>query len=64
MHQICIHPQDNPGPYASNETISLPIYTSPTRESIVTCLDVPMGGQHSDHSTWVQCGAALLLQQH
>uniref|UniRef100_H2ZEZ6 Cytoplasmic dynein 2 heavy chain 1 n=1 Tax=Ciona savignyi TaxID=51511 RepID=H2ZEZ6_CIOSA len=53
-------PKDTPGPYSSNETISLPIYTSPNRESIVTCLDVPCGGQAK---TWIQSGAALLLQQ-
>ncbi|CAK8696963.1 unnamed protein product [Clavelina lepadiformis] len=53
--------KDATSPYNSNETISMPIYTSPTRESIVTCLDVPCGGQHM---TWVQSGAALLLQQH
>uniref|UniRef100_H2ZF03 Cytoplasmic dynein 2 heavy chain 1 n=1 Tax=Ciona savignyi TaxID=51511 RepID=H2ZF03_CIOSA len=52
-------PKDTPGPYSSNETISLPIYTSPNRESIVTCLDVPCGGQAK---TWIQSGAALLLQ--
>nr|CAB3240329.1 cytoplasmic dynein 2 heavy chain 1-like [Phallusia mammillata] len=53
--------KDSPGPYSSSETISLPVYTSSTRESIVTCLDVPCGG---NHNTWVQCGAAMLLQQH
>nr|XP_026693267.1 cytoplasmic dynein 2 heavy chain 1-like isoform X1 [Ciona intestinalis] len=54
-------PKDAPVPYSSNETISLPIYKSPNRESIVTCLDVPCGGQTK---TWIQSGAALLLQQH
>lgn len=52
--------QSESGPYKPEETVSLPIYTSTTRESIVSCFDVPCGGRHT---TWIQCGAALLLQQ-
>lgn len=53
-------PKNNPGPYAESEVISLPVYTSSTRESVVTCLDVPCGGNISN---WEQSGAALLLKQ-
>jgi len=54
-------PKTSPGPYASGETISLPIYTSSTRESIITCIDVPQANTNTN--SWIQCGAAMILQQ-
>lgn len=53
--------QKSSGAASSSDVISLPVYTSATRESIVTFLDVPCSG---DFTTWVQCGAALFLKQH
>ncbi|XP_039269307.2 cytoplasmic dynein 2 heavy chain 1-like [Styela clava] len=53
-------PKQSPAPYPESDVISLPVYTSSTRESIVTCLDVPCGG---NTTTWVQSGAALFLKQ-
>lgn len=53
-------PKTSPGPYTSGETISLPIYTSCTRETIITCIDVPQVGSSN---AWIQCGAAMILQQ-
>lgn len=51
--------QDSPSPYREDEIISLPIYFTPDRERIVTCIQLPCGGNH-DH--WLQCGAALFLK--
>lgn len=58
--QVAWIPKNNPGPSAETEVISLPVYTSSTRESVVTCLDVPCGGKNS---SWEQSGAALFLKQ-
>ncbi|KAK3801155.1 hypothetical protein RRG08_006872 [Elysia crispata] len=52
-------PKDSPDPYGLDETISLPIYYSSTRDRIVTRLDVPCGGNIDQ---WLQSGAALFLK--
>ncbi|XP_069495113.1 cytoplasmic dynein 2 heavy chain 1 isoform X2 [Ambystoma mexicanum] len=51
--------QNANGPYSPEECISLPVYTSVERDSVVTNIDVPCGG-HQDQ--WIQCGAALFLK--
>nr|KAG5701773.1 hypothetical protein BaRGS_000763 [Batillaria attramentaria] len=52
-------PKESPDPYGTEETISLPIYYSITRDRIVTRLEVPCGGNINQ---WLQCGAALFLK--
>uniref|UniRef100_A0A0B6ZVW0 Dynein heavy chain C-terminal domain-containing protein n=1 Tax=Arion vulgaris TaxID=1028688 RepID=A0A0B6ZVW0_9EUPU len=52
-------PKDSPDPYGLEETISLAIYYSSTRDRIVTRLDVPCGGNVDQ---WLQTGAALFLK--
>ncbi|CAL1541204.1 unnamed protein product [Lymnaea stagnalis] len=52
-------PKDSTDPYGIEETISLPIYYSSTRDRIVIRLDVPCGGNVDQ---WLQTGAALFLK--
>ncbi|EDO38992.1 predicted protein [Nematostella vectensis] len=52
-------PKDSPDPYPESECISVPIYYNSDRDSIVTCFNMPCGG---NQNYWLQCGAALFLK--
>ncbi|XP_050416302.2 cytoplasmic dynein 2 heavy chain 1 [Patella vulgata] len=54
-------PAEFPDPYSIDDTISVPIYYSSTRDHIVAKLELPCGG---NQNTWLQCGAALFLKNH
>ncbi|ESO93665.1 hypothetical protein LOTGIDRAFT_209197 [Lottia gigantea] len=57
--QVAWIPAELPDPYSVDDTMSIPIYYSSTRDHIVAKLDLPCGG---NQSTWLQCGAALFLK--
>ncbi|XP_024000652.1 cytoplasmic dynein 2 heavy chain 1, partial [Salvelinus sp. IW2-2015] len=48
------------GSYGPEEVISLPVYTSSERVSVVTHVTLPCGGNPDQ---WIQNGAALSLKQ-
>ncbi|XP_061575223.1 dynein cytoplasmic 2 heavy chain 1 isoform X3 [Cololabis saira] len=50
----------NADPTASEETISLPLYTSSERLKVVTHVPLPCG---ANPNQWIQTGAALFLKQ-
>lgn len=47
-------------PYDERKVISLPVYFNNSREKIINRLDVPCD---SDHSKWLQMGAAIIMRQ-
>lgn len=55
-------PPDTPPVYPEDMCITLPLYTSSTRESLVIQLVVPCGGV-SNVSVMTQSGAALFLKE-
>ncbi|XP_064815272.1 cytoplasmic dynein 2 heavy chain 1-like [Oncorhynchus masou masou] len=52
--------QCSSGSYSPEEVISLPVYTSSERVSVVTHVTLPCGGNPDQ---WIQNGAALFLKQ-
>ena len=51
---------DTPSPYPENECISIPIYSTSSREKLVTQLSIPCSTNNV--STIVQSGAAVFLK--
>jgi len=51
--------QDAASPYNERDSISIPLYYSSDRDRLITRMDVPCSGSHSQ---WLQCGAALCLK--
>ena len=51
---------DTPSPYPENECISIPVYSTSSREKLVTQLSIPCGT--SNVSVIVQSGAAVFLK--
>ena len=59
---VCIGfvPKDAPDTYSSDQAMSVPIYLSPTRETFLTELQMPVDGAQE---RWVLAGVALFLSE-